>query len=193
MLVNGEIGSGKTSLISYIFTKHLTETGSEIPSKSFVYSIDSFSGAEYTVNFMKCFCIQMCQQNSFPSLVLKIDEIFSEDDPTQLGKIFAQILQLWAENNPGHKFHVIIDGVDMLCDQNGLPDESFSWMPMDTPSCFNFIFSARSSSNTSSVLSRIANSRHFVNMVKLHQFTLESLDVLVKLPKKFDLLFFWHR
>jgi len=91
-----------------------------------------------------------------------LDAIASSDDLAYLKQALTTALTTWSDANPARKFNIVIDGCDML------DDESFSWLPVDTPPCFNIVLTARSSSSVKSTLERLANSGHYNHSVRLH-------------------------
>lgn len=178
VLVQGESGSGKSTFLSHFFSKHLTDTKSDLSSRSFIYVVGSFNGSEYIINFLKVFIIHMVQTHKF--FEIDIDEMFTSVDIEYIKNVFAQVLREWSIKNEGTKYHIVVDGVDMLCDTAGCLDSSFSWLPHDLPSCFNLIFASRSKSLSRTNLGRIATSGHFEKKIQLHDFFVEQLDILDK-------------
>lgn len=176
VLVYGIAGCGKSTFLAYYFSKYLIEIESDLISKSFIYSVGSFGGSEYTIMFLKCFLIQMYQQNNFLKH-FELGTIFESNDMEFLKNEFTNFLKLWSDNNDGQKFNLVIDGVDMFIDASGCSDNSFNWLPKDIPPCFNFIFSAKSTSQTKEVLEKISTSDYHSHEIKLNIFEVENLDI----------------
>lgn len=171
VLVSGEAGCGKTTFLSFIFVRYQYD--------NFFYSVGAFSGSESTSTFLKIFLIHMKHYSSEGLYhTLDIDKVYASDDFEHLKVLFGEIMQSWAQSfNGERKFTLAIDGVDMLCDAHGQLDTSFSWLPKDTPSCFNFVLSARSTGQTKSILERFTSSGHLSKKVNLIGFEVGSLNI----------------
>jgi len=175
VLCTAEAGCGKTTFICHYYLRHLPR----LSQFNFAFSVGSFSGAEQIIVFLKCFCMRILSFFKFFQL-----EDFDQNS-TRLDyyiKIFWSILDSFhsSSHSKTDRFYILIDGVDMFLDEKGSKDESFNWLPEVIPPSICFIFTARSTSQTKSILDKISFSNRAKNEIKLNLFEISTLDVLDK-------------
>ena len=152
-LVNGEAGSGKTSFLCY-FMKHFKS----VVKHSFSHVVGSYESSEHVLMFLKRFCVKINLEYGFGG-EFSDEELQNATDLNYFKAVFAKMLKLLSDKITNDKFYVVLDGVDMLVDENKKPDCSFSWIPENVPARISFIFTARSSNNQiKSILGKIASS-----------------------------------
>ena len=88
VLVSGEVGCGKTTLLASVFAEHR--------HNSFFYAVGSFSGSESTATFLKLFIIHMSlyfgNGGEFPLYNrLDIDLVYASNDLVYLRDLFAKV------------------------------------------------------------------------------------------------------
>lgn len=172
LLVLGEAGCGKTAFISHYITNQNSL------DEVFIHSVGAYPNSQYTTMFLKRFSVKINRQYG-----LGADEtaLIESNDYDFHKKTFSTILQKLDEILFERKFYIIVDGIDELVDENGVPDQSFSWLPESKiPTKFVFVFTMRSNSSSRHALGKIASSNKSVNNVKITNFELESFDILDK-------------
>jgi telomerase protein component 1 len=174
-LCQADVGAGKTTFICNFYLKHLPR----ISSFNFGYSVGAFSGSEFVITFLKCFCIRVLNFYKFYNCS-DFDE--NSNDFNYYKKIFDSILNEFNNSSLSKtdRFYILIDGIDMFIDSNGNKDESFNWLPEIIPPSISFIFTARTNSQIRSILEKISYSNQEKNIIKLSLFEIENLDVLDK-------------
>jgi telomerase protein component 1 len=178
ILVNGVLGSGKTSFLA----KFITNYANSYFGHSFKHFVGAYDGSEYTKLILKRFCNHIClTYNLYDDDLLKKSSLIDSDDYNYLRKTFFSLLNKLDEvvKLSNQKFFIIIDGVDNLLDENNIKDEAFDWLPDNIPSNISLIFSARTESKMNSILNKIANKTND-SRIKLDLFDVENLNVLDK-------------
>ena len=168
LVLNGQAGSGKTSLISHLFStnKHIIH--------KFVHLVGSYHGSESLSLFLKRFCISI---NRTYDLGIDEDHLDNNFDfyknlfETTLNKLSKKINDL---------FYLVIDGLDFLVDDQKNIDRSFSWLPENIQPNIIFVFTARPESLISNVLAKISNSSEELQKRSIEIIGIEDLEVLDK-------------
>jgi telomerase protein component 1 len=189
MVIDGDSGCGKTALICRL--GDLLMANDEQPSYVFSHVVGACDASQYVVNFLRRF--EIYANRTFDLDLDETSDIMATNDLGHHRLLFNKILvRLTNDNtntNNNNRLFILVDGVDMLVDNNSNSDVSLNWLPDTIPDMITFILTANSqTSRVHDFLAKRASYTNKDNRFAYDHVALPELDILDKSELVRDIL-----